>query len=83
VVFVLIGPHGYQHALLPGRGINVLPNASDVIVLGCRSIQQGFNLVNALLVVLPDRAIGYVRKPAAPLACPLPEPVCDTNKNCH
>jgi hypothetical protein len=83
VVFVLIGPHGYQHALLPGRGTNVLPNASDVIVLGCRSIQQGFDMVSALLVVLPDRTIGYVRKPAAPLACPLPEPVCDTNKNCQ
>jgi hypothetical protein len=83
MVFVLIGPQGTIAAMLPGRGISALPNASDVILLGCKSRPQGYDLVNALLVVLPREGIGYARSPAAPLTCPLPEPVCDNNKNCH
>lgn len=83
VVFVLIGPRGYQNAILPGKGVNDLPNASDVVVLGCRDATQGYVIVSSVLVVLPTRGISYERTPAAPLACPLPEPVCDSNKNCH
>jgi len=80
-VFMLIGPHGMSHVLLPGDVPALLPNASDAIVLGCWDHQD--NLISALAVALPVQQTGMTRSPAAPLSCPLPEPVCDNNGNCH
>ncbi|MFH1185615.1 MAG: hypothetical protein V1755_11360 [Chloroflexota bacterium] len=82
-IFVLIGPHGMVYVILPGRAPETLPNASDAIVLGCRGGDQYYNLVSALAVVLPRQAVATARSPAAPLTCPLPEPVCDNNGNCY
>ncbi|HEY5984586.1 MAG TPA: hypothetical protein VIU38_14065, partial [Anaerolineales bacterium] len=81
--FMLIGPEGYVYVLLPGRRPAPLPNASDAIVLGCRSVEAGYNLVSAWAVALPEEGIGVIRTPAAPLQCPLPEPLCDDNGNCQ
>ena len=39
--------------------------------------------VSALAVVLPQQGISIARLPAAPLSCPLPDPVCDNNKICY
>jgi hypothetical protein len=82
-VLALIGPHGLLHVVLPGGRPPALPNASDAIVLGCRAPGQTFNLIQAIAVVLPDQQLGLVRKPAALLTCPIPEPVCDGNGNCR
>jgi hypothetical protein len=70
-----------SHVLLPGDVPALLPNASDAIVLGCWNRQD--NLISALAVALPVQQTGMMRSPAAPLNCPLPEPVCDNNGNCH
>jgi hypothetical protein len=82
-VFILIGPHGYVYALLPGEAPKVLPNATDAIVLGCTFRQAGFDMLSAVAVVLPEQRLSIARSPAAPLTCPLPEPVCDNNTNCQ
>ena len=82
-IFDLIGPHGMVYVILPGRAPVTLPNASDAIVLGCRDDDPYYNLVNALAVVLPRQAVAMARRPAAPLSCPLPEPLCDNNGNCY
>ena len=56
-VFVLIGPRGLLHVVLPGGRTPALPDASDAIVLGCRVRGLGFNLVQAVAVVLPDEEL--------------------------
>jgi len=82
-VFVLIGPEGLLHVILPGGRPPPLPNGSDAILLGCRVRGLTFDLTQAVALVLPDEGLGLVRSPSAPLACPLPEPVCDGNGNCR
>ncbi len=82
-VFVVIGPRGLLHVVLPGGRTPALPDASDVIVLGCRAPGQNFNLIQAVAVLLPDQNLALVRSPAAPLSCPLLDPVCDGNDNCR
>lgn len=83
LVFLFIGPHGLDYVILPGALPRIFPNASDAILLGCKYTVGTFSVASALVVVLPEQAVGYARSPAAPLACPLPEPVCDNNRNCH
>ncbi len=82
-VFVLIGPQGMQYVTLPGAAPQTFPNASDIVLLGCQSVDQGNSVVSALEVALPGQAVSYARSPAAPLSCPVPAPVCDDNGNCH
>lgn len=82
-VFDLIGPHGLAYVVLPGRAPDTLPNASDAVVLGCRYTDGNAGWVSALAVVLPQPAVAIGRSPAAPLICPLPDPVCDDNGNCY
>jgi hypothetical protein len=82
-VFVQIGPRGLLHVVLPGGRTPSLPDASDVIVLGCRVRGQAFDMVQAVAVVLPDRGLGFVRDPSAPLTCPMPDPVCGGNGTCR
>jgi hypothetical protein len=73
-VFIFIGPMGQQYVILPGPAPKVLPNASDVIVLGCRSIQEGYDTVSAWAVILPQLSLSYARRQAASPACPPPAP---------
>jgi hypothetical protein len=82
-VFVLLGPQGYGQVLLPMGAPRPLPNASDAVVLGCRTPEEGYDFIDAVAVVLPQQATALARSPAAPLSCPLPEPVCDNNGNCY
>jgi hypothetical protein len=82
-VFMLIGPHGFVHVLVPGKAPSSLPHASDAIVLGCKFREQDYSMVSALLVVLPEESAVISRGPGAPIACPVPDPVCDTSGNCH
>ncbi len=82
-VFIVIGPAGLVYAILPGPVPKVLPNASDVFLLGCQSLEEGYTIVNVLAVALPGQRAAYARSPAAPLACPLPVPVCNSNGNCR
>jgi hypothetical protein len=80
-VFMLIGPHGMSHVILPGDTPAHLPNVSDAIVLGCWDRTD--NLISALAVVLPARHSVFVRDPSTQASCPLPAPVCDNNGNCY
>jgi len=84
LVFVLIGPQGMQHVMLAASGPQVIPNAADVTVLGCRLREAGYDMIQALVVTVegPDQQSALERDPAASLRCPLPEPVCDDNGNC-
>jgi hypothetical protein len=81
-IFELIGPHGLAYAILPGRAPDTFPNATDALVLGCETREDGYRIVRVLVVVLPQHGVALSRNPPAALACPLPEPVCDNNGNC-
>lgn len=81
-VFMLIGPQGTLHVMLPGAPPDLLLDASDVIVLGCRKRVQNYDMIDALVITLPDQQLGLLRSPAAPLDCPVPDPVCDNNGTC-
>ncbi len=83
MVFVLIGPRGYIQTVLPGAVRDPFPNASDAIVLGCKMKETGYLAVSALAVVFPEKHLSYRRSPIAPLACPVPQPVCDKSGTCR
>ena len=82
-IFILIGPSGYFHVVLPRAAPEDFPNASDAIVLGCKMTEPGYIIVNAVAVVLTQQGVSYARTPRAPLSCPLPEPVCDKSGSCR
>ncbi|MBI5965089.1 MAG: hypothetical protein HY863_16535 [Chloroflexi bacterium] len=82
--FTLIGPQGTNYVILPedklkGKSL-YFPNASDVIVLGCR---QGQNFDALAVVVINEKTMVYVRQPVSPLQCPLQTPVCNENHVCR
>jgi hypothetical protein len=66
--------------ILPGKLPFRLPNASDVIVLGCNNGQT----IDALAVfVLGEPVETYVRWPEASLECPVQPPVCVDKETCY
>ncbi len=71
-VFILIGPVGQQYVILPGPAPKVLPNASDVLVLGCREFQEGYDMLYAAAVVVPSEGTGYLRSPETATVCSTP-----------
>lgn len=79
-LFTVLGPIGERVIILPRIEPANIPNVTDVMALGCLSN----NYVQAWAVVRMDDQSVFERTPSGtPLACPLPEPVCDNNKNCH
>jgi hypothetical protein len=82
-ILVVLGPKpDFDQIVLTGSPPSYLPNASDVIVLGCSQGEQFFS-IHALLVVLPNEQIIYQADPDRPLQCPVVEPVCNNNKYCR
>ncbi|MCS6993113.1 MAG: hypothetical protein NZP74_04715 [Anaerolineales bacterium] len=80
MAFTVIGQHGHLPVVLvTGDSWFSLPHAADAMVLGC---QKG-EFVDAWAVILPESGAVHLRQPAAPLVCPLPEPVCDNNGVCR
>ncbi len=80
MTFVALGVHGHQPVVLvTGDEWFPLPNASDVIILGC----QEDEFINAWGVYLPETGVMHLRQPETPLNCPLPEPICDNNGGCR
>ena len=79
MVMVVLGPRGETWVWLPVSTTPKLPNASDAIVLGCR--EGGYVQAWAILLTSENRL--FKRDPAASFNCPLPEPVCDNNRNCQ
>jgi len=78
MVFKVIGAKLNTFVILPSETIPSLPQATDVIVIGCKEQNE----IQALAVILPEQEMGYLRSPESPLTCPMKIPVCDENKNC-
>ncbi len=79
-LFTTIGQQGEKVVILARTDPAPIANTADVMVLGCAS--DGY--VQAWAVILLDDNSVLQRLPSgAPLACPLPDPVCDDNKNCR
>jgi hypothetical protein len=77
--FNLIGPHGDRGVVLPGDTPKYFPHAADALVLGCKEKQY----LDALAVILlDDSGAIYTRSPTSELACPLQQPVCNSNRVC-
>lgn len=84
-VFRLMHPGGFVDVVLPITQIpETIPNASDIVVIGCLNEEKG--LIDALAVFAePSNAetAAYYRKPERPAACPLAEPVCPATNDCY
>ncbi len=88
LAFIVIGPRGSDNVIFPLERAPSLPNASDVLILGCHIADSNpnSNVVNALAVfVLQENgpATVYARQPAAPLQCPAAAIVCNEAKECR
>ena len=82
-ILVVLGPKtDFDQIVLTGPPPSYLPNASDVIVLGCSQGEEFFS-IHALLVVLPNEQIIYQADPERHLQCPIQEPICNNNKYCR
>jgi hypothetical protein len=80
LAFTLIGEYGSRGVILPlSLPPDYIQNGGEAIVIGCQA--DGFTQA-AYLWTANDHVL-YQREPAAPLTCPLPEPVCDNNRNCQ
>ena len=80
IAFTMIGPNGQNSVILPQNEVLYFPNASEVIVLGCRKDDY----IDALaVIVIADQRVVYVRQPSSDLQCPLPQPVCNENHVCR
>ena len=82
--FTMIGPDGLAGVVLPASGDRAypqyFPHAADVTVIGCFNGEY----IDAVVVqVQSAETHAYFRSPSAPLNCPLPEPVCENDTNCH
>ena len=79
-LFTLLGQSGENVIILPRQDAAKIPSASDVMVIGCRA--DGY--ITAWAVIRQDDKSIFERTPGpVPLACPLPDPICDANKSCH
>ena len=80
LTFTLIGTQGEQGVVLPGDKPRYFPHGADIVVIGCK--EQ--NYLDALVVIILDqKGSVYTRSPASDLQCPLKQPVCNNNHNCH
>jgi len=76
LAFTMITASGPEYVLLPlAASPPTFPHGTDVIVIGCQSIdRRGLWHIDALLVAQPgEQPAIYTRTPAAPLTCPLYE----------
>jgi hypothetical protein len=87
LAFKTIGPRGTESVLFPFEKSSPLPNASDVLILGCLvpnpDVQQVH--VHALVVFVlgvDGEATAYSRQPPAPLKCPAPAVECNQDREC-
>jgi uncharacterized membrane protein YidH (DUF202 family) len=79
LVFELLNEEGFHCVVLPLEESprDVTLHASQVLVLGCENS-------SAWAVLLPDLDLALLRSPRVNnAACPLPDPLCDDNRNCH
>jgi hypothetical protein len=78
--FTLIGNDGEKGIVLPGKKPGYFPHAEDAIVIGCK---EKFYMDALAVILLDDTRSVYTRSPQSSLQCPLKQPVCDNNHNCH
>lgn len=81
LVITTIGQEDVQFGVFPlEKYPEYFPNGADVILLGCK----GENAINLAAIIITDpREQVIVRTPVSPVECPLAEPVCDDNRQCH
>lgn len=81
LVITTIGPADIQFGVLPlDSSPEYFPNGVDVIMLGCK---QEYNIdLAAIIITSPVEKI-ISRLPASALTCPMPEPVCNDNRECR
>jgi hypothetical protein len=79
LVFEAIGPFGVKGIILPGSKPDFIPQASDVVTIGCRNGQY----LDALaVIVLTEPGAFYLRSPQSVLQCPLQDINCENNETC-
>lgn len=78
--FTLIGIEGEKEVILPRSSPAMIPNSTDVMVIGCKEKSY----IRAWAVIrMDDGSISKQTPESAVLGCPLIEPVCDNNNYCR
>jgi hypothetical protein len=78
----IISQNGGQVILPMTKPPTDFPNGSQVYAIGC-SNHQALNALALVLVKQDGLATLISRQPEVPWSCPVPEPVCDDNRNCN
>ncbi len=86
LAFTLLGSFGSTGAVLPlSESPKDFPEAADLILLGCRSVGEGFLYpyldVQTVILLDGESRIVYTREPSRLLQCPVTEPICDDNRH--
>jgi hypothetical protein len=80
LIFQLVGPRS-QLVVLPMESPSPrIPDAADITVIGCGT-QEDIQAQAVIIEGSPD--VVYLRSPSSGWQCPLPEPVCNNNHQCH
>lgn len=81
LVFEIISDQDKSNGVLPVTQIPDIPSGATALMIGCgiRNDTQ----VHTLIILAPGEPRVFTRDPLAPMACPIPEPVCDNNHNCR
>ena len=88
LTFTMIGTFGKTGVVLPlDESPSYFPNVTDIILIGCQhpTKEYLFPYIDAIAVILfdEDHEVIYMREPETQLQCPLPDPICDGNRNCR
>lgn len=83
MIFTLLGAERKWTVLLPAQTPLNIPDAADVVLLGCWNADEEFLDAAALFTFEASGQTFSTRQPSRPLLCPLPPPVCNDNRECR
>ncbi len=82
LTFFTLSQQEVREVILPGPSYKNFSHFSNLIILGCENTARSQNSGSfALMAFMPDDIV-FAAQPPLPLACPLPEIICDNNKSC-
>ncbi len=82
MIFTLLGAERKWSVILPTQTPLHIPDAADVVVLGCWNADEEYLDAAMLFSFEANVQTYYSLQPSRPLLCPLPPPVCNDNQEC-
>lgn len=83
LTWILLSNDFYRFVMLPMAGPTArLPDAVDMVVVGCPG-PNWFSVDAMMIFILEPEPQVLLRSPQVDWGCPVPEPVCNQNRNCR